>query len=71
MEYQNVNKSDRNKMFNYPMTKNASYLLSNNMLRSFGLLTVLSAGFISGCSSLTNNPLYGEDGIIRDRSKEY
>jgi uncharacterized lipoprotein len=71
MEYQNVNKSDRNKMFNYPMTKNASYLLSNNMLRRFGLLTVLSAGFISGCSSLTNNPLYGEDGLIRDRSKEY
>jgi len=71
MEYQNVNKSDQNKMNNDPITIKSGHFLSNNVLRRFGLLTVLSAGFMSGCGSLTNNSLYGEDGLIRDRSKEY
>ncbi|MCP4597336.1 outer membrane protein assembly factor BamC [Neptuniibacter sp.] len=34
-------------------------------------LTVLASVMVSGCSVLEDNPIYGEDGIIRDRSQDY
>ena len=33
-----------------------------------GLIALLA---LSGCSTLKNNPLYGEEGVIRDRSQDY
>lgn len=35
-----------------------------------GVLLVTVAG-LSGCSSISNNPLYGEDGLVRNRSQDY
>jgi len=34
-------------------------------------LTVVAGVLISGCSMLEDNPIYGEQGIIRDRSQDY
>ncbi|MGB0205958.1 MAG: outer membrane protein assembly factor BamC [Neptuniibacter sp.] len=34
-------------------------------------LPVLSAVLVSGCSVLDDNPIYGDQGIIRDRSQDY
>ncbi|WP_020679791.1 outer membrane protein assembly factor BamC [Marinobacterium rhizophilum] len=35
-----------------------------------GVVLVTVAG-LSGCSSISNNPLYGEDGLVRNRSQDY
>lgn len=34
-------------------------------------LTVLACALQAGCSVIDNNPIYGESGIIRDRSQDY
>jgi len=34
-------------------------------------LTVLACALQTGCSVIENNPIYGESGIIRDRSQDY
>jgi uncharacterized lipoprotein len=40
-------------------------------LRNVGVITVLGSSLLVGCSTLSDNALYGKDGLIRDRSKEY
>ncbi|EPJ44675.1 MAG: hypothetical protein OFPII_32890 [Osedax symbiont Rs1] len=46
-------------------------LVENISLRSLGLTAILSVGLLTGCSTLSNNALYGKNGLIHDRSKEY
>lgn len=40
-------------------------------MKKIALLSVLAGVVVSGCSVLEDNALYGEDGIIRDRSQDY
>lgn len=40
-------------------------------MKKFVSLSVLAGGLLSGCSFLDDNPIYGENGIVRDRSQDY
>jgi len=39
--------------------------------RSLAAVVLISAVMVSGCSSLTDNALYGKNGLVYDRSKAY
>lgn len=36
-----------------------------------GIMVLLSCSLLAGCSTLSDNPLYGKNGLIHDRSKNY
>ncbi|MBS99800.1 MAG: hypothetical protein CMI01_14120 [Oceanospirillaceae bacterium] len=38
---------------------------------SLSLLAIAVASGLSGCGMLKNNPLYGENGVVRDRGQDY
>jgi uncharacterized lipoprotein len=40
-------------------------------MKKIAPLTVLAGVLVSGCSVLEDNPIYGEKGVIRDRSQDY
>ncbi len=41
------------------------------MVKRIGIATLCSTVLLGGCGTLSNNALYGEDGLIHDRSKAY
>ncbi len=45
--------------------------VTNRSLRSASVLALFCTSLLAGCSSLSDNALYGESGLIHDRSKEY
>ncbi|EPJ56089.1 MAG: hypothetical protein OFPI_01080 [Osedax symbiont Rs2] len=54
-----------------PVQEQISSSVINRSLRSTSVMVLLCTSFLAGCSSLSDNALYGESGIIHDRSKEY
>ena len=44
---------------------------SDNNMKKIVSIAVLVGACVSGCSVLEDNPIYGEDGIIRDRTQDY
>ena len=46
-------------------------LLARGSQRSASVITLFCVSLLAGCSSLSDNALYGESGLIHDRSKEY
>ena len=39
------------------------------LVKRLGIATLCSTVLLGGCGTLSNNPLYGESGLIHDRSK--
>jgi uncharacterized lipoprotein len=71
MKYQQRHKIFRSVTAVYVLQGLSSLKLENFTLRRVSIITLFSSVLLTGCSTLTDNPLFGENGLIHDRSKEY